>query len=29
VISRAVLDGKLDDPERLRAQLVEFILVFY
>lgn len=29
VISRAVLDGKLDDPEGLHAQLVEFILVFY
>lgn len=29
VISRAVLDGGLDDAERLRAQLAEFILVFY
>ncbi|HEV2857823.1 MAG TPA: TetR/AcrR family transcriptional regulator [Solirubrobacterales bacterium] len=29
VISRAVLDGSIDDADALRAQLVEFVLVFY
>jgi AcrR family transcriptional regulator len=29
VISRAVLDGTLDDAENLRTQLIEFVLVFY
>jgi len=29
VISRAVLDGELENAEALRAQLVEFVLVFY
>lgn len=29
VLSRAVLDGEVEDAEALRAQLIEFTLVFY
>jgi AcrR family transcriptional regulator len=29
VVSRAVIDGSLEEPEDLRSQLVEFALVFY
>jgi AcrR family transcriptional regulator len=29
VISRALLDGKLEDADALRSQLVQFVLIFY
>jgi AcrR family transcriptional regulator len=29
VLSRAAIDGSLDDPDDLRSQLVEFALLFY